>query len=148
MVSQVVLADDEMLARHTISQTTPFNRQNHDGTPYLARIVVKSRGRIALLPVSEIRWIGAEENYVRLCTSAETYLLRQTMVDLEAKLDPSHFARVHRSAIVNLRYVKEVRRESRGDFALVLVNGQRVPMSRSHQARILQFFQQAATHVA
>jgi two-component system LytT family response regulator len=115
---------------------------------YTARIVFKSRGRILFLPVTDIRWIGAEENYVRICTRTENHLLRQTMADLEEKLDPAMFARVHRSAIVNLHYVKEVRTESRGDFAVLLVNGQRVPMSRSYHARILQSFQTAGAHVA
>ncbi len=115
---------------------------------YMTRIVFKSRGRILFLPVADIRWIGAEENYVRICTKTETHLLRQTMADLEEKLDPAMFARVHRSAIVNLQYVKEVRTESRGDFAVLLVNGQRVPMSRGYRARILQSFQTAGAHVA
>lgn len=115
---------------------------------YTTRIVFKSRGRILFLPVSDIRWIGAEENYVRICTRAETHLLRQTMADLEQKLDPEMFARVHRSAIVNLQFVKEVRTESRGDFAVLLVNGQRVPMSRSYHARILQAFNTSGAHVA
>ena len=113
---------------------------NGNGSRYTTRIVFKSRGRILFLPVSDIRWIGAEENYVRICTKTETHLLRQTMTDLEGKLDPEMFARVHRSAIVNLQYVKEVRTESRRDFAVLLVNGQKIPMSRSYHARILQSF--------
>ncbi|MGD0365895.1 MAG: LytTR family DNA-binding domain-containing protein [Acidobacteriaceae bacterium] len=122
--------------------------QSHNSGKYTTRMVFKSRGRILFLPVTDIRWIGAEENYVRICTRTETHLLRQTMADLEEKLDPAMFARVHRSAIVNLQYVKEVRTESRGDFAVLLVNGQRVPMSRSYHARILQSFQTAGAHVA
>jgi two-component system LytT family response regulator len=121
---------------------------NHSGRQYTTRIVFKSRGRILFLPVSDIRWIGAEENYVRICTSTETYLLRQTMSDLEQKLNPEMFARVHRSAIVNLQYVKEVCTESRRDFAVLLVNGQKIPMSRSYHARILQSFKTARAQVA
>jgi two-component system LytT family response regulator len=86
--------------------------------------------------VSDIRWISAEENYVRICTGSETHLLRETMTSLEQRLDPKLFLRVHRSAIVNLRYVKEVRSESRGDFMVHLVNGQKLAMSRSYRARI------------
>lgn len=104
--------------------------------PYTGRIVFKSRGRILFLPVSDIRWISAEENYVRICTGTETHLLRETMTSLEQRLDPKLFLRVHRSAIVNLRYVKEVRSESRGDFMVHLVNGQKLAMSRSYRARI------------
>ena len=104
--------------------------------PYTGRIVFKSRGRILFLPVSDIRWISAEENYVRICTGTETHLLRETMTSLEQRLDPKLFLRVHRSAIVNLRYVKEVRSESRGDFMVHLINGQKLAMSRSYRARI------------
>lgn len=148
MIVPALLGDDALLARHQPRPSLFSNGQNHNGGRYTTRIVFKSRGRILFLPVSDIRWIGAEENYVRICTRGETHLLRQTMTGIEGKLDPAKFARIHRSAIVNLEYVKEVRRESRGDYAVVLVNGQRVPMSRSHHARIMQVFQQAGTNVA
>jgi two-component system LytT family response regulator len=106
------------------------------GDSFLSRIVFKSRGRIVFLPVSEIRWIAAEENYIRICTGAENHLLRETMTGIEKKLDSKTFLRVHRSAIVNLRYVKEVRREGQSEFAVLLSNGQKVAMSRSYHSRI------------
>ena len=105
------------------------------------RIVFRSRGRILFLPVSEIRWIAAEENYVRICTAEESHLLRETMARLEERLDPQAFLRVHRSAILNLQHVKEVRSESDGETAVILVNGQRVPMSRSYRSRIQGWLQ-------
>jgi two-component system LytT family response regulator len=114
-----------------IDQPRAANRE-----PYMSRIVFKSRGRVLFLPVSEIRWIGAEENYVRLCMERETHLLRETMMRIEQKLDPSMFLRVHRSAMVNLLFVKDVRTEEQGDFVVYLVNGQRVPMSRSYHSRL------------
>src|SRR5580658_2674972 len=80
--------------------------------PYSTRIVFKSRGRILFLPISDIRWIGAEENYVRICTERENHLLRETMANFERRLDPQSFIRVHRSAIVNLQYVKEIRTDA------------------------------------
>jgi len=101
-----------------------------------ARIVFKSRGRILFLPISEIRWIAAEENYVRICTANESHLLRETMTAMESRLDSQMFMRVHRSAIVNLKYVKEVRRETTGDFSVLLSNGQKGAMSRSHHSNI------------
>jgi two-component system, LytTR family, response regulator len=107
-----------------------------NGRQYTKRIVFKSRGRILFLPISDIRWIGAEENYVRICTESETHLLRETMTRLEEKLDPQMFLRVHRSSIVNLQYVKEVRTEKDGEFAVLLVNGQKIAMSRSYRSRI------------
>ena len=105
---------------------------------YLGRIVLKSRGRDLFLPVSHICWIGAEENYVRICTGNESHLLRETMSSMEKRLDPKQFLRVHRSAIVNLRYVKELRGKTRGECMVHLLNGQKLPMSRSYRARVGQ----------
>jgi two-component system LytT family response regulator len=113
--------------------------------PYATRIVFKSRGRILFLPLSDIRWIGAEENYVRICTGAETHLLRETMTSIEKRLNPELFLRVHRSTIVNLEYVKEIRTESRGDFIVQLKSGQKVAMSRSYHARISEVLSNASS---
>jgi two-component system LytT family response regulator len=104
--------------------------------PYTQRIVFKSKGRILFLPVSEICWIGAEENYVRICTQSESHLLRETMTHLEEKLDPNTFLRVHRSSIVNLQYVKEVRPEIDGEYGVHMLNGQKIAMSRGYRSRI------------
>jgi two-component system, LytTR family, response regulator len=114
----------------------PAHGKNGNGNGYTTRIVFKSKGRIIFMPVSEILWIGAEENYVRICTQSETHLLRETMAHLEEKLDPAVFLRVHRSSIVNLQYVKEVRPEIDGEYGVLLHNGQRISMSRSYRSRI------------
>ncbi len=106
------------------------------GNSYTNRIVFKSRGRIVFLSVSDIRWISAEENYVRISTSTETHLLRETMAHLEEKLDPEMFLRVHRSSIVNLQHVKEVRTEADGEYAVLLLNGEKLTMSRGYHSRI------------
>jgi two-component system LytT family response regulator len=103
---------------------------------YATRIVFKSRGRIVFLPLSDVRWISAEENYVRIRTATETHLLRETMARLQEKLDPEVFLRIHRSSIVNLQFVKEVRTEPDGEYSVVLVNGEKLGMSRSYRARI------------
>lgn len=105
--------------------------------PYTTRIVFKSRGRILFLPISDIRWIGAEENYVRICTDRENHLLRETMANFEGRLDPRSFIRVHRSAIVNLQYVKEIRTDSlEGESFVLMQDGQKVPVSRGYKAKI------------
>ncbi len=111
------------------------------GRGYSTRIIFRSRGRIVFQPVSEIRWIGAEENYVRLCTERETHLLRETMAHLEERLDPRSFLRVHRSHIVNLHYVKEVRSEHDGESVVIMLDGQKIAMSRSYRSRIMELLQ-------
>lgn len=103
---------------------------------FKTRIVFKSRGRILFLPVEDIRWIGAEENYVRISTDGESHLLRETMARLETTLDPEIFLRVHRSFIVNLHYVKEVKSDADGESVVVLTSGGRIPMSRGYRTRI------------
>lgn len=112
--------------------------QNGSETDIATRIVFKSRGRILFLPVADVRWVRAEENYVRLCTGPETHLLRETMSHLEARLDPRAFLRVHRSFIVNLNFVKEVRTEQDGESVVVMTDGQKVAMSRGYRSRIME----------
>jgi two-component system LytT family response regulator len=103
---------------------------------YTTRMIFKSRGRILFLSVDDIRWIEAQENYVRICTGKDSHLLRETIGSLENRLDPNSFLRVHRSAIVNLHHVKEVKNESDGDATVILKSGEQVPMSRSYRSKI------------
>jgi two-component system LytT family response regulator len=117
---------------------TDSNKQVEGSSSPTTRIVFKSRGRILFLPVADIRWIGAEENYVRLCTGPDVHLLRETMSNLEARLDPRSFLRVHRSFIVNLNYVKEVRTEQEGESVVVMIDGQKLAMSRGYKSRIME----------
>ncbi len=106
---------------------------------HLTRLVFKSKGRILFLPITDIRWIGAEENYVRICTEGESHLLRETMARFESRLDPDSFIRVHRSAIVNLQYVREIRRDSHdGESFVLMQDGQKIPLSRGYRTRIAQ----------
>ena len=88
--------------------------------------------------MSDIRWIGAEGNYVRLCTATENHLLRETMAHVEERLDPREFLRVHRSFIVNLKFVKEVRKDTDGDSVVIMDSGHKVALGRSFRAALKQ----------
>jgi two-component system LytT family response regulator len=104
---------------------------------YTNRLVFRSKGRIIFLPIADIRWIGAEENYVRICAGKENHMLRNTMANFESKLDPEVFLRVHRSAIVNLQHVKEFRTDgSDGECFVTMSDGQKLPVSRGYRSRI------------
>jgi two-component system LytT family response regulator len=111
-------------------------KSNSASERYTTRMVFKSRGRILFLSVNDIRWIEAEENYVRLHTSDQSHLLRESISKLERRLDPQSFLRIHRSSIVNLHYVKEVKNEANGDASVMLINGETIAMSRSYRSRI------------
>ena len=104
--------------------------------PYTTRMIFKTRGRILFLSVDDIRWIEPEENYVRLHTLEQSHLLRESIGRLEGRLDPQSFLRVHRSAIVNIHYVKEVKTNPDGDASVLLMSGEMIPMSRSYRPRI------------
>lgn len=100
---------------------------------YLERIAARGVGRTTVLDVAEIRWIEAADNYVRLHTDEGVHLSRRTMRDLEALLDPRHFARVHRSAIVALWRVRELRPLGDGDQELLLEGGTTLVLTRSYR---------------
>jgi two-component system LytT family response regulator len=101
------------------------------------RIAVKDRGRLVFVPVDAIDWIGAEDYYAELHVGGSTHLLREPLCELEVRLDPNRFVRVHRSAIVNVTRVREVESSTRGDAALVLEDGTRLRLSRGRRAAIL-----------
>jgi len=107
----------------------------------LSRFVVRSVGKMLLIDVADVDWIEAAGNYVRLHHGAESHLLRETMTALEGRLDPSRFVRIHRSTIVNLDRVKELRHILHGDYAVILRDGTRLTLSRGFRepfSRVLE----------
>ena len=101
---------------------------------YLTRLLVPARERTLVVEVDEIDWIEADDYYVALHVGGRRHLLRETLAQLEERLDPERFCRVHRSAIVNVTRVREIHPLFRGDSALILENGERVPLSRTRRA--------------
>lgn len=104
---------------------------------YVQRLVFRNKGRIVFLKIAEVRSISSEGNYLRVSTGRESYLLRETMVAIESKLDPATFLRIHRSTIVNLQHVKEVKPSgSQGESLVEMQDGTRHILSRTYRARI------------
>jgi two-component system LytT family response regulator len=97
---------------------------------------VQQHGRIVFVKVSDIDTIEAAGNYVSIRSRGETHLARLSMATLESRLDPDRFARIHRSAIVNLDYVREVRPWSGGEQALVLADGRHLTIGRAYRRHI------------
>jgi two-component system LytT family response regulator len=100
------------------------------------RIAVRNGGRVVFVKVGEIDWVEASDNYVCLHCGSETHVLRETMGQLEARLDPARFVRVHRSAIVNLDRIKELQPWFRGDYRVILRDGTELTLTRSHRERL------------
>jgi two-component system LytT family response regulator len=100
------------------------------------RISVPTPDGALLLDAGEIAWIEAEDDHAVLHAISGRHRVRQSLAALEARLDPDCFARVHRSAIVRLDQVREVRTEGAGETTLVLRDGTVLPVSRRRAARI------------
>ena len=99
-------------------------------------MVVKTGTRAVLLQVARIEWLEAEGDYVRIHAGREVYLTRQTMNRAEAQLAAARFVRVHRSAIVNVEYIKEIHSLPGGDHAIALRDGTQVTLSRGYRERL------------
>jgi two-component system LytT family response regulator len=99
--------------------------------PYLERIAVQGRGKARIVPVDDLTHITADGSYAELHTGDDTYVIRERMKTLTARLDPEAFARVHRSAIVRLEKIELLLRGGGGDYAVRLQDGTRIPVSRS-----------------
>jgi two-component system LytT family response regulator len=104
---------------------------------YLRRIVARKGEAIRLVDVSEVVRLSAEGNYVAVRTERETFLLRETLGRVEARLDPERFARIHRSEIVAVDAVREIQPGFHGDYAVILKSGERLRMSRRYRDRLL-----------
>ena len=107
----------------------------------LERIVIKSVGKVVLVPVDEVDWITADGDYVKLHTPHKVHLLREKISILEAKLDPSNFIRIHRSAIVRIGCIRELRPLLNGDHVVILHNGEQLALSRTLRARVFSALQ-------
>jgi two-component system LytT family response regulator len=105
---------------------------------YLARFVASLAGRLRVIPVEDVIWIEAADNYVQVHTAAGSALVRETMKTLEARLDPARFVRVHRSAIVAIGRVRELRPLDSGDYKVVLDGGHATTMSRTYRDEVLR----------
>ena len=106
---------------------------------YEKLINIKDRGQIFRVDVDTIERIDAAGDYMCIYTGDNTLILRETMKDLERRLDPRRFQRIHRSTIVNLDLVKQVKPHTNGECFLVLGSGAQVKVSRSYRDVVARF---------
>ena len=104
---------------------------------YPHRFAVKDGERFVLIRAADVDWVDAAANYIRLHVRGREYLVRRTLSDMERQLDPAQFTRIHRSTIVNVARIREVRPEPQGDFTVVLGDGRTLRMSRTFRERLL-----------
>jgi two-component system, LytTR family, response regulator len=108
----------------------------HEERKYSERLIVKSSGRVFFVRTEEIDWVEASGNYVKIHAKTEAHLLRESMKNMEAKLDPKTFVRIHRSAIVNIDHIKELEPWFHGEYIVIMRDGTRLTASRVFSDRL------------
>ena len=103
---------------------------------HLTRFVVRAAGRLLLVDAAQVDWIEAADNYAVLHVGEATHLVRETMAGLVTELDPERFVRIHRSTIVQIDRVRELRPAFHGDFIVLLRDGTRLNMSRGYRSAV------------
>ena len=103
------------------------------GPQYLQRLVVKMEDRMILVNVEEVDWLEAAGNYVCVHAGKQSHVVRDSLNHLESCLDPARFARIHRSTLVNLNRIRELRPHWHGDYRITLHSGQVLPLSRRYR---------------
>ncbi len=107
------------------------------------RLVIKSGGRVKFLDVDEIDWIEAAGVYVYLHIGKRSHLYRATIGQLQERLDPKRFVRVHRSAAVNTDRIRELQPRSHGDYTVVLKDGTELTLSRKYRSHLEAWLRQS-----
>ncbi|ARS28054.1 LytR/AlgR family response regulator transcription factor [Sphingomonas sp. KC8] len=131
----------EVLAEHApeAAEAMPEGSEAPAANRFEKLINIKDRGQIFRVDVDTIERIDAAGDYMCIYTGDNTLILRETMKDLEKRLDPRRFQRVHRSTIVNLDLVKQVKPHTNGECFLVLDSGAQVKVSRSYRDVVARF---------
>jgi two-component system LytT family response regulator len=102
----------------------------------LDRIVLRAGGRLSFLKTDEVDWIEGEGNYLRVHAGKQSYLLRETLSDIEARLDPARFVRIHKSTIVNTERIREIQPLFNGAHSVLLHDGTRLTWSRGYRSQL------------
>ncbi|WP_306599491.1 LytTR family DNA-binding domain-containing protein [Geothrix sp. 21YS21S-2] len=114
----------------------PMLKQVQADRPPPERLLIKEGTRYAFVRPAAIQWVEAEDNYVRLHVEGTSHLVRQTMSGMLDKLSPSRFRRIHRSAIVNLDFIRHLEPWTGGDYLVTMKDGSQLTMSRTYRNQL------------
>jgi two-component system LytT family response regulator len=107
---------------------------------YLERMFVKIKDGYTVVEMADLDYMESNNNYVQLVTGGRSYLVRSTLRDFEKQLDPRHFARIHRSFVVNLNRIQFMKPWFSGDSIIILKTGQKLRLSRTYRDVLLRAF--------
>jgi two-component system LytT family response regulator len=135
--AEAVMSQLQALLDSSGSRPGGRNPALHPSPRHLDRLVVRGSDRVQLLPVDQVSWIEADGMYVKLHTRDGAALLHRALLGaLDQTLDPRRFVRIHRSAIVNIDVVVELRQDAHGDYVAVLRDRTEIRVGRSFRARL------------
>lgn len=121
----------DLIGSKTDTGTMSVNNEPPKGS-FLERIMIKERGSMFFIKVDEIDWVEAAGDYVSIHVGPKSHLLRETMSGLMKKLNPRQFVRVHRSSIVKVDSIRELKPYFHGDYIIILKNGKELKLSRRY----------------
>jgi two-component system, LytTR family, response regulator len=129
--------DESLISRFV--QIASELRSAQPDSPQLSaidRLPVRDSGKVTAVRVADIDWVEASHNYVLLHVGEKSLILREPIASVEVRLAMSGFVRIHRSALVNVDRVRELRTRSKGEFDVVLHNGQQLKMTRNYRSAV------------
>jgi two-component system LytT family response regulator len=101
-----------------------------------ARFAIRHDGRVVFVPLRDIAWVRADGDFVHVQAGKQTYMVRETMAEVEGRLPAGMFARVHRSAIINVDRVREIQPWFKGDYVVLMDDGTKIQTGRTYRARV------------
>lgn len=121
---------------NTYKEVNPETTRPASEPAYSNRLVLKTGNRLIFVDPDQVDWIEAEGVYVRLHTGEKAYLLRESLSNVEERLDPGQFMRIHRSTIVNIGRIREIVPHFNGGSIVMLCDGTRLKLSRTYRDRV------------
>jgi two-component system LytT family response regulator len=137
--TQIRRAEAEGLSRRLEGLLRDYDED--DELDPIDRFTVRTRNRIYFVDAADVQWIESEGDYVALHDGEDAHLVRRTMKELEERLDPDRFLRVHRSYIVNTDYVEELRPLDHGTYRLIMAAGTPLKSSRGYSDNVEAFIE-------
>ena len=126
---------------HSETDDIESGKATHKGP--VDRVTIKSGGRIYFLKTKEIDWVEGAGDYLTLHSGSQTHLIRETMGNFHARLDPQKFLRIHRSTIVNIERIKDIRPLYKGDYVVTLTSGVSLKASRGYRHELQSLLDEA-----
>jgi two-component system LytT family response regulator len=140
-------------ARKTLQKENPsagfhsllaFLKELKRKNDYLKRLMVKDREKVVVLDVEEIKWMESDRNYIDLHTETvdRPFRIRETLQNLETRLDPEKFVRVNRSTIINIAFIKEMQPMFKKEYVVIFKSGERFILNKKYFSHLESLFKQ------